>query len=212
MFDFVWNSTPATAPWTQDFGHGLISGTKLATQIGWRTVDAIVPGDQCLTFDGGLQTVTSVECHAVQTGGAASDPTTWPLTVPAGALGNKEPLLLLPDQAVLVESDTAEAVFGDAFALIPAKALDGLRGIHRSPPPDTINVFFVRFAQDEIVFANFGALFQCPAQADLLADPVDPAYKILTLDQAKLLVQCLTQEDLGHADPRQAAQAFRIAA
>ena len=118
-----------------EVGCGLVSGTKVATQIGWRPVEAVTAGDQVLTFDGGLQFVTGVTRQIIWTGGSQSDADTWPLHVPAGALGNREDMTLMPQQAVLVESDTAEAVFGDPFAMIPAAALDGFRGITRTAPP-----------------------------------------------------------------------------
>ena len=33
---------------------GLLAGTRVATAMGWRRVDAISEGDQILTFDNGL--------------------------------------------------------------------------------------------------------------------------------------------------------------
>ncbi|MCB5198648.1 Hint domain-containing protein [Loktanella sp. TSTF-M6] len=212
MFDFAQTRVIRTEPFLFDFGVGLVVGTMVATHLGWRPVEAVVAGDQCLTFDGGLQVVTAVSRRTVKTKGAAADPLTWPLVVPVGALGNREELMLLPEQAVLIESDTAEQVFGDPFALIPAAALDGLRGVYRKPPAAEIEVVTLHFSQDEIVYANVGALFYCPVQTDLLAEPTVPAYEALSMDDAELLVHFLKQEDAGQVAYGQATRAFRLAA
>lgn len=190
---------------------GLVAGTKVATQMGWRVVEAVAAGDQVLTFDGGLQTVVAVHRHVVWTQGGARDVDSWPLHVPAGALGNREDMSLLPQQAVLVESDTAEEVFGDPFAMIPAAALDGFRGIMRVAPAARLEIVTLEFAQDEVVFANIGALFLCPAQTDLLAAP-SGSYQTLSLEQADMLVGFLELEDAGTVPAQTAAMAFRVAA
>ena len=213
MFDFA-RTTRRTPAMTQlaDVAGGLVAGTKVATQIGWRVVEAVAAGDLVLTFDGGLQVVTAVTRQTVWTMGSRAEYATWPLTVPAGALGNREAMTLIADQAVMVESDTAEAVFGDPFAMIPAGALDGFRGIHRSVPAEQIEVVTLHFAQDEVIFGNIGALFFCPAQTDLLAPPAPQTYHTLTVAQADLLVQFLAQEDRGHDATQAARAAFRVAA
>ena len=191
---------------------GIVAGTKVATQIGWRVVEAVAAGDLVLTFDGGLQVVTAVTRRTVWTMGSRADYASWPLTVPAGALGNREEMTLIANQSVMVESDTAEAVFGDPFAMIPASALDGFRGIYRTAPAEEIEVVTLHFAQDEVIFANIGALFFCPAQTDLLSAPAAQTYHVLSAAQADLLVQFLAQEDRGHDATQAARAAFRVAA
>ncbi len=195
---------------------GMIAGTKVATRLGWRPVEAIAAGDDVLTFDGGLQRVVSVRRLVVWSDGAAMDHDLWPLLVPAGALGNREEMRIMPHQSVLVESDTAEQVFGDPFAMIPAAALDGFRGISRCVPADRIEVITLQFAQDEIVFANIGALFLCPRAVDLMdeifAAPALSPYSVLSIEKADLLVGFLEIEDQGHVPVRRAAAAFGVAA
>lgn len=176
---------------------GMIGGTKVATNSGWAPVETIREGQQVLTFDGGLQTVIAVTRHALM-----ADETTiasWPLSVPAGALGNRADMMILPHQSVLIESDTAEELTGDPFALIPAAALCGFRGITQSRPTDWVEVIQLHFAQDEIVFANVGSLFLFRAQADLMSDAPVSGYDVLPMDQAEDLVDCLMFEDDGRA-------------
>ena len=213
MLDFA-STTRRTPAMTglSDIAGGLVAGTRVATQIGWRGVEAVATGDLVLTFDGGLQVVTGVTRQIVWTMGNRADYATWPLTVPAGALGNRDAMTLIPGQSVMVESDTAEAVFGDPFAMIPAAALDGFRGIHRSIPATQVEVITLHFAQDEVVFANIGALFFCPAQTDLLSEPVPQTYHTLTMAEADLLIRYLALEDRGQDATQSARAAFRVAA
>lgn len=195
MFDFVYETRVTSADCTlADMTAGLVAGTKVATPMGWRVVEAIAVGDKVLTFDGGLQEVTGVRRQIVWSGANRSTPENWPLHIPAGALGNRGDMTLMAAQAVMVESDTAETLYGDPFAVIPALALEGYRGITRMAPEPRIETVELVFARDEIVFANIGALFLCPAQVDLLA-AVEPAYQVMSLEEADVLVSALEMED-----------------
>lgn len=169
---------------------GLIAGTKVATAAGWTGVEYIQMGQQVLTFDGGLQTVIAVTRHVLAPN--TNDVASYPLSVPAGALGNLEAITILPHQPVMIESDLAEEVTGDPFALIPSMSLDGVRGIIPMRPTKCIEVIQLHFAQDEIVFANIGALFLCRAQADLVSDMGRSDYDVLPWDLAKDLTDCLS--------------------
>lgn len=177
---------------------GMTEDTKVATNIGWRSVGAIAVGDQVLTFDGGLQVVKSVVRTPLWTGESQLPLRFWPLEVPAGALGNSEVMYLLPRQGVMVESDAAEACFGDPFALIPAAALEGLRGIARVPVRDLGDVITLQFENDAVVFAKSGALFFCNAAGDFVADlfdaPRSSAYDMLSLADAKALTNMIANE------------------
>ena len=168
---------------------GMVAGTKVATAGGWRPVEAICAGDKVLTFDGGLQVVAGVTRRWLEID--LKDAATWPMTVPAGALGNRETMQLLPAQPVMIESDLAEDLFDDPFALIPADLLDGCGGISRSRPEQRIEVIELHFDRDEIVFANIGALFLCRAKGDLLSAPCHEDYTVLPRAEAAQLVDHL---------------------
>lgn len=176
---------------------GMVAGTKVATNTGWAKVETIREGQQVLTFDGGLQTVIAITRHMLIAD--VRDVASWPLFVPAGALGNREDMTILPHQSVLIESDAAEAMTGDPFALIAGTALNGLRGIGQSRPSEWVEVIELHFAQDEIVFANIGALFLCRAQVDLFSDAPQAGYAVLPMETALDIVDCLMFEDEGHA-------------
>ena len=146
---------------------GIVGTTRVATSMGWREVSALQAGDMVLTFDGGLQRVAKVTRRALWTGEGRCPERFWPLLVPAGAIDNAVPMLVLPRQGVMLESDIAEAVLGDPFALIPAAALEGVRGVERVYPNDPIEVVILNFEADQVIFAEHGALLFCPAGGDL---------------------------------------------
>ncbi|GGD27405.1 hypothetical protein GCM10011358_09600 [Sinisalibacter lacisalsi] len=181
---------------------GFTVGTRIATDQGWRPVEALAAGDRVLTFDHGAQTI------AAMTRGkhlAASDSLpafAAPVDVPAGAIGNDEPMVLMPEQPVLVESDAAEAMRGDPFALLPAKALVGFRGIERFRALRPVEVITLHCENDELVFVDGGALMLAPSTAPGIA-PIDqldsggrPApYVTLRGREAEALVAALAKDD-----------------
>lgn len=177
---------------------GLVSGTKVATVMGWRPVEAIAEGDKVLTFDAGLQTITKVTRIRLWSGQETCPQQFWPLEVPAGALGNREAMKVLPGQNIMVESDAAEDIYGDPFTLIPAEAVEGLYGVERTKPQDDIEVIVLHFASDQVIFAANGALFFCPAFTDMVdaafAEEARPFYSVLPMDEARFLVNRLEDE------------------
>lgn len=180
---------------------GLVAGTRIATAMGWRPVEAIAPGDSILTFDGGHLPVRDVIRGTLWRDATQCPQALWPLLVPADAIGNAQPMMLLPEQAALVESDTADLILDDPFAALPAASLAGFRGIERVAPQAEISVIQLVFDADEVVFAAGGALVLCPAlrhvDIDALTDPEAGAvrYRALSGDEAALLVDCLHEED-----------------
>ncbi|SLN67498.1 hypothetical protein AQS8620_03154 [Aquimixticola soesokkakensis] len=174
---------------------GLIAGTRVATTMGWRGVESLAVGDAVMTFDNGLQIVRGVARSFVWLEVQELPRALYPILIPAGAIGNSHDVRVLPEQPVMVESDSAEEVFGDPFALVPAAALEGFNGIERVIPRKPIEVVTLTFARDEVVFAEAGALFFCPAQAgDLWGAPEESSYTQLGLEQARLLVDCMSAE------------------
>lgn len=135
---------------------GFAADTLVATETGWQRAADLHPGDRIVTFDNGLQPLRRVlrgRMDAAQ-----------PFAVPAGALGNRRPMLLLPGQSVLIETDRAEELYGDPFALIPAAALEGWKGIARLPAETEVEVVFLEFDGDEVVYAEGMALIRCARQ------------------------------------------------
>ncbi len=183
---------------------GLTSGTRVAGSLGWLQVEKLIPGNKVLTFDNGLQPIVSVEAGCLWDGPLPVPAPLRPLMVPHGTLGNAAELLLLPEQTVLLESDAAEALFGDPFALVTAACLEGFRGIRRVRPEDPVETVRLRFEHDQLIFAALGALFFCPssnALGSITPQNSDSHYRILRREEAQALVARMSREPGFENDP-----------
>jgi len=176
---------------------GLLAGTRVATSMGWRAVEALAAGDLVLTFDAGLQPLAEVRRDIFWAADADVPAAYHSVFVPAGALGNTADLELLPDQGVLIESDAACDAYGDPFAVIAAKALDGYRGIRRVAPRTQIEIITLVFATEQVIYAQGGALVHCPRpilQLDELGRDLG-GYDVIPARDAAFLVECMVVED-----------------
>ena len=211
---FAWNDTYwEEASVTSDaalaeIARGIAVGTKVATPKGWTKIENVSEGDKVLTFDDGMQTVVRVQHHTLWETPRGAPIAQWPLHVPQGALGNSEAMFLLPGQTVMVESDTAEEVLGDPFVLIPARVLEGYRGIAPVVPQHRLKVVELFFENEQVVFANAGTLFRCSAAIEfgngLFAAAQEDRYQQLNAAQADMLVGLLEIEDRVRRDRREA--------
>lgn len=210
---FGWKTVAQTAPQrmtevsgaydgsTGFSGHGLVAGTKVASNLGWRAVEALQAGDLVLTFDHGMQVVSEVRRTVIFADATSVPHNVLPVMVPAGALGNRSAMRILPEQGVLVESDAAMDANGDPFAVVPAASLIGFRGVYRDMKIGQIEVITLFFAQPEVIYVEGGALLYCPQAHMELADMLDPTsqkYDVLTMEEADILVDCMQHEDMPH--------------
>lgn len=145
-------------PCTEFQMRGITSGTRIATADGWRSVETIAVGDTVLTFDNGSQKVMAITRATQFVHDDIAPDFANPIHVPAGAIGNNEPMVLLAEQNVMIESDAAEARTGDPFALIPAKALVGFRNIERFRALRHFDVVTLHLVNDEMIYVEGGAL------------------------------------------------------
>lgn len=174
---------------------GLLPGSLLATQTGWKAVETIQPGDMVLTFDNGAQPVSRVHQITVP---RASIPAhkAFSMVVPMGALGNRRELRLLPSQEVLIESDMAEEEFGDPFVMIQALMLEGFFGIHRAPIEDDLQIYMVTFASEQVIHIAGAALVMARPESDFSPLSVvslseTKTYPRLTLAQLRRIAESL---------------------
>lgn len=172
---------------------GLLAGTSVATTGGWRAVEDLASGDAVLTFESGPQAVRRVERMPRPDRAEIGLRLIWPLRVPVGAMKNRQSIVLLPGQRVLIESDAAGALYGQPFVLVPAAALIGFRGIDLCPegPRDG---FRLEFAADQIIYGGRGILLHCPTPA-----PTEADYPLISVVQARALVAGMMAEDIGRS-------------
>lgn len=167
-----------------DFGaSGLLAGSLVETERGWRPVETLARGARVATYDGGFCPIVRVERHHV-----------WPaaeaevIHVPGGALDNCSDFSLLPGQHLLVTSDVAEDVLDCAGALIPASALVGYRGITRQGLLRPAEVLSLRFDSEEIVYVNSGALIHCAAEGPETAEARSAFFDVLDEARAEAML------------------------
>ena len=182
--------------------HGLMAGTRVASNLGWRAIEALAVGDSVLTFDRGMQQIVEIRRQTFWIDAPDTNAVNWPVIVPVGALDNREELTLLADQAVMIESDAAADMFGDPFAIVPAHALEGVRGITRQAPAQKVELIAVYFADEEVIYAEGGALIHCPKNTvalDAFLNADCATYDVLSTRDAAFVAECLVVEDQMHA-------------
>ncbi|MGH1367036.1 MAG: Hint domain-containing protein [Maritimibacter sp.] len=193
---------------------GFAMGTKVATTLGWRAVEALAIGDEVMTFDNGVQRITAIT-RRQQVASDEAPAIFAPITVPAMALGNLEDMILLPEQEVMVESDAAETLYGDPFALLRAKDLVGYRGISQDVSQRPTEVVTLHFHSDEILYVEGGAMAFCAADVpgiptlEFLKNPYLPApYSTFKGQEARALVAAMSRLDAHSTGPAAAYAAY----
>lgn len=177
---------------------GFVTGTHVASNLGWRSVESLSVGDSVLTFDHGMQPIRSIQRDIVFRRGSLLPRSQRPVLLPEGALHNRREMWLMPDQGMMVESDTAGEVLGDPFVMVPARALIGFRGIRAAKPQDELTVVTLAFDADQAVYVEGGLIALCLRPRDILTEAsVNSAsdYKLLSMKVAQSLVRCLIDED-----------------
>ncbi|MCH8465152.1 MAG: Hint domain-containing protein [Roseinatronobacter sp.] len=147
-------TAPATGGTIREIG--LVAGSMVATQTGWCAIERIMPGDQLLTFDNGMKPVVENRFTVIRRA-ELPEAKAFLMYVPAGALGNRAEMHVLPMQELVLESDRAEACYGDPFVLIPALLLEGYKGIRKTPITGDLRVHMLTFTSEQIIQIN-GAL------------------------------------------------------
>ncbi len=178
---------------------GLLAGTLVATDEGWRPVEGIAPGDMVLTFDNGMQRVSGTHQIEIKRGSVPSFKS-FTMFIPADAIGNRKDMILMPSQEVIVECDRAEMDYGEPFVLIQSLLLDGYRGIRKVEIARDLSIHMLTFENEQIIHTSGATLAVCRAEADF--SPLDAAnrsqtatgYSRLTSAQVKQVATWLKQE------------------
>ncbi|SFL34763.1 Hint domain-containing protein [Shimia haliotis] len=185
-------------------GFGLLADTPVATPDGWVAVGELDAGDEVLTFDAGFQPLSAMVREDRVRAGTRWPETLRPVLVPAGALENREEVLMLPHQGILLEVEEVADRLGDPYAVIPAAALACIPGVERVSPQGAAEIVLPVFAEDHMVFAAGGMLTFCQAhwgtRAGLMPRFGAPTnYNMLPVNAARALVEVLLTEFEGEA-------------
>lgn len=197
---------------------GFIAGTMVATSHGWRPVEALVAGDTVLTFDHGMQPIKSIKRERFTLGQTADEAMMSAIYIPRDVLGNNSPIWVRADQGVMIEHDLVEDALGDPFAVVPAAALEGYRGIKRAETQVHMDLITLVFDEDEIIYIEAGLLAYCPSGNDLLHRAFrgeEDLYTVLSpIEARELVIDMITEDSFwapsvtgsgGHGAPQYAA-------
>ncbi|MDP5216951.1 Hint domain-containing protein [Ruegeria sp. 2205SS24-7] len=161
---------------------GLLSGPSVATHRGWCPVESLTLGDRVLTFDHRMQAVTDIQRDVFAPPEGILPDDQRLVRVPAGALFNDHETFLMPEQGVIIESDEVCDAMGDPYAVVPANALLGLRGIEPVEPGPLLQVTTLAFDGDEAIYLEGDLLVYCPHPQQPLFDTgaQNPLYPVLS--------------------------------
>lgn len=178
--------------------NGILVGTRIASNLGWRAVEALAPGDQVLTFDGGMQTIVETRRKVLWDGMGDCPRGLWPVHLATGTGDLTAAVTVMPEQAVMIESDVAEYETGDPFALVNAGVLSGFDGCGRVRPTQPIEVIELVFDEDQVIYAEGGLLLFCSADCDLLVQH-ESLYRMLPQATAQHVVAAMQNTPMTFA-------------
>ncbi|MBE1284999.1 MAG: hypothetical protein GJ676_16930 [Rhodobacteraceae bacterium] len=178
---------------------GFLSGTHVVSNLGWRAVESLCVGDKVLTFDNGMRTIADIQRETLNNGERTVPRVQWPMLVPEGVLQNRCEMHVMPDQGMFIETDLVSDGFGEPYAVLPARALEGFRGITQVEPDHGLTLTTLAFRQDEVVYAEGGMLIHCPCAREMLSHETQQleAYLVLNTAEARELVQRMIAQDEG---------------
>lgn len=155
------NGTAARKPGFENVAVGqtpicFTPGTLIATPQGERLIEELRPGDQVITRDNGIQSISWKGARGVTSGELRRYAQLKPIRISKGALGGGRPerdILLSPNHRVLLSNDKTALLFDDREVLVAAKHLTGMPGITAVTVPWTTYIH-IMFTQHEVVLSN----------------------------------------------------------
>ena len=136
-------------------GTGLGAQAHVETAAGWRRAADLVAGDLLHVHGGGLRPVQAVQ-HEEGAGASL-------LHVLGGALGNCADLWLGAAQLVLIDTMNDPDLPDAMEVLVPAEALDGLRGMALQAAPARLPLVTLHFDEEEVIWAQSGLTLHAPS-------------------------------------------------
>jgi len=175
-------------------GQGLAAGTLIATQTGWQAIETIRHGARVVTVDHGLQKV--VDCRSIRLLVDASQvpDAMLPVRIPAGAVGNRAPVCVPPEQGVCVGDDGED----DGLTIVPAQSLIGYRGIARERDMADVHLCTLSFDEAQLVQTHDGLQAFCPKANQDMADWLlveTTAHTVMMPEEAAFVVDYLMELD-----------------
>jgi len=134
-----------------------VTGTRIHTISGWRTVENLRVGDKIPTHDSGVQTVRWAGSVTLSYRDLLKAPHMAPIVIPKGALGTDTPnrdLRLSPQHKVLLSGWSVELTAGLEEAFVPAKHLVGKNGIRVDQTCAEVTYHHILFDRHEVIVSE----------------------------------------------------------
>ncbi len=159
--DLRWNSDIDTMREGGDLKPASVTcftrGTLIATARGEVPVEALQPGDQVLTQDGGYQRLVTVLCRRVGARELRKNPRLYPVRISAAALGAglpKRDLCVSRQHRMVAQSNVVRRMLGTASVLVAAARLTEMPGIYVDRGIEQVTYYHLVFARHEVIFAE----------------------------------------------------------
>lgn len=149
---------------------GLAASTCVKTDRGWTAVEEIKAGTFVETFDDGWQPVQTIIRRRVESASTGGLFKRSLVRIAPNVVGNTVDLYLPVGQAVLFESDVAEALFGDPFPLVTAQSLVEANIAEAVPTRGDPELYELRFARSQLVICAGGAIMLSSSQSEHFDD------------------------------------------
>jgi hypothetical protein len=179
---------------------GVPAGTRVQSNGEWRAVTSLQVGDFVDTFDSGPQRIIDIRVNEYGSRATTCPKAFWPFAVPPQALGNIDPMLVLPDDHVILESSGLGLDGGDCFGRVPVRALTGFRGIRAVSNVPVFYTHVIVLDAPELLCVAGGAYVTCgtPRQmAPSLHDPTQ-ATRVFNYSETRKLLDWLAEDCKVH--------------
>ncbi len=134
-----------------------VAGTLIDTPDGPRAVETLATGDVVTTFANGSRPLRWVGRRRVSLLDLLAHPTLRPVEFAAATVGNMRPLLVSPQQRMLIDDWRAEVYFGEDRVLVAARALVDDQGARLVLPAAGVDYVVLLCDRHEVLLAE-GAL------------------------------------------------------
>ncbi|WP_233421903.1 Hint domain-containing protein [Ruegeria profundi] len=171
---------------------GLVHGTRVSTNGGWKPVEQIQPGDLIRTMDNGFQAVSRVATDCITVPPDETKAENMPIRVPSHMAYNDRPVWLMPEQGVALDNTK---LCHDPIALpvslpvVSARLLSGMFRITSDVPASYFDISTLFFEQDEVIYIEGGFRAFCPSgRFGSRTIPGRASYKVVGSEAAAELI------------------------
>jgi hypothetical protein len=165
------------------------AGTLIDTPDGPRAAETLVVGDVVTTLANGSRPLRWVGRRQVSVLDLLAHPTLRPVEFAAGKVGNARPLLVSPQQRMLIDDWRAEVYFGEDRVLVAAQALVDDQGARVVLPTAGVEYVVLLCDRHEVLLAE-GALSESFHPGEMGLSGLDAAQRAqieILVPEAELL-------------------------